>query len=153
MDLDDLRFSAEHVWVRLEDDHQVVIGVTEEAIRDKDEITRLRLPSEGDEFVKDEAFGRLTTAKPTVIRLYAPVTGEVIEVNEDLLDVPEMLLEDPYEEGWLLRVEMLNLTDYDNLMTHDEYEDFLREDYVEEDEEEELADEIEDELDEEEEEY
>ncbi|MBF0528816.1 MAG: glycine cleavage system protein H [Deltaproteobacteria bacterium] len=134
MDQEDIRFSPEHIWVRLEDDNQATIGVTEETIKEREEITKIRLASEGDEFIKDETFGRITTSKPTVIRLYAPVSGEVLEVNEDVLDAPETLLEDPYEEGWLLRVELSNSAEYDNLMTQDEYQDFLDENYDDEDE-------------------
>ncbi len=125
MDLEVLRFSPEHIWVRLNDDQQVTIGLAEEAFEDQEEIAKVRLPMEGEEFIKDETFGRVTTSRPAILRLYAPVSGEVVEVNEDLLDAPEMILEDPYEEGWLMRIEISNLSEYDDLMTEEEYGDFL----------------------------
>ena len=144
MDQDELRFSTEHFWVRLEDDNRVTIGLTEEAFQDHEEITKIKLPPEGEELIKEDTFGRLTTSRPSVMRLYAPLGGEVIEVNEDILDAPEMILEDPYEEGWLIRVELSNLSEYDDLMTRDEYDDYLGdttemddEDFDEDDEEEE----------------
>lgn len=125
MDLDELRFSPEHIWVRLNDDQQATIGLAEEAFQDQEEIAKVRLPVEGEEFIKDETFGRVTTSRPAILRLYAPISGEVVEVNDDILDAPEMILEDPYEEGWLLRLEISNLSEYDDLMTEEEYNDFL----------------------------
>ena len=125
MELGELRFSAEHLWVRLDDDDRATIGLTAEAFGDREEISKIRLPSEGDEIIKDETMGLLTTTLPTVLRLYAPISGEVVEVNEDILESPEMILEDPYEEGWLIRVEYSNILEYDELMSRDEYEDFL----------------------------
>ncbi|MEW5724815.1 MAG: glycine cleavage system protein H [Thermodesulfobacteriota bacterium] len=136
LDLDELRYSPEHIWVRLEDDQQAVIGLSEWAFSEPTTITKVRLISEGEEMVKDEPFGRLTTSKPNLIRLYAPFSGEVLEQNSEMLDAPEVILEDPYEEGWLLRVEITNMAEYDDLMTFEEYEDYLDEGL--EDEEDEL---------------
>lgn len=152
MEQDELRYSTEHLWVRIEEDQRATIGLTEDAFQDGEEITKIRLLAEGDEIIKDETFGRLTTSRPAVIRLYAPVNGEILEVNEDILDAPEMILEDPYEEGWLLRVEITNMTEYDDLMTRDEYDDFVgeAEDELDEDDldEEDLDEDDEDEEDE-----
>jgi glycine cleavage system H protein len=152
LDLEDYRFSAEHMWVRVDEDQQAFIGLTEEALQDKDEVTRLRLPAEGEEFTKDEPFGRLT-AKRTVIRLFAPISGEVVEVNEEVLDAPEMVLEDPYEEGWLLRVDIIDMAEVDELMSREEYEDYLSEDFPDEDEDIESEEEEEYDEDDEEDEY
>ena len=137
MELDDLRYSAEHMWVRIEDDDRAAtVGLTEEMFEGNDDINRLRLPIEGADLVKDQTFGRLTTDKPAVLRLYAPLSGQVTEINEDLLEAPEMILEDPYEEGWLIRLDILNIAEYDDLMTRDEYEDFIGgEDFLEDEDE------------------
>ena len=127
MDQDSLRFSVDNMWVSIGDDHHATVGLTEEAFQNHDEINKLKLPGEGEEVVKEEAFGRLTTNRPGVIRLYAPISGEVVEVNEDVLDSPELVLEDPYEDGWLIRLDMSNPSEFDDLMTRDEYDDFLGE--------------------------
>ena len=144
MDQNEPRYSPEHIWVRLDDDNQATVGISEEALENEDEISRIKLPSEGDVIAKDETFGRITTAGRNVIRLYSPVGGEVVEVNEDILDAPEMILEDPYEEGWLLRMEISNIAEYDDLMTRDEYDDFLG-DVIPDDDEDEIDEDLEDE--------
>jgi glycine cleavage system H protein len=125
LDQGETRYSPEHLWVRIDEDSQATIGLSEEALQDGEEIVKVRLPSEGDEIIKEESVGRLTTSRPAVFRIYAPVTGEVVDVNDDIIDAPEMILEDPYEEGWLIRVEMSSITDFDELMTRDEYEDYI----------------------------
>jgi glycine cleavage system H protein len=144
LDLIEPRYSPEHIWVRLDDDNQATIGISEEALENEDEISRIKLPTEGDTIAKDEAFGRITTAGRNVIRLYCPVSGEVVEVNDDILDAPEMILEDPYEEGWLVRLEISNIAEYDDLMTRDEYDDFLG-DVIPDDDEDEIDEELDDE--------
>jgi glycine cleavage system H protein len=129
VDLHALRYSAERLWIRLEEDNQVTIGLTDEALEDYDEVTKLRLPAEGDEFSKDEIFGRLSAGRGVGLRLLAPLSGEVVAVNEDIVDAPEALLEDPYEEGWLIRLDVGSMSEYDDLMTRDEYDEFIDEEF------------------------
>ena len=129
MDLHALRYSAERLWVRLEDDNQATIGLTDEALEDYEELTKIRLPAEGDEFAKDEPFGRLFGSGATGLRLLAPLSGEVVAINEDIVDAPEAILEDPYEEGWLIRIEINAMSEYDELMTREEYDEFIDEEY------------------------
>ena len=129
MDLHALKYSAERLWVRLEDDNQVTIGLTDEALEDYDELTKIRLPAEGDEFSKDEAFGRLTAGSGTGLRLLAPLSGEVVAINDDIIDAPEAILEDPYEEGWLIRMEVNSMSEYDDLMSRDEYDEFIDDEF------------------------
>jgi glycine cleavage system H protein len=129
VDLHALRYSPERLWVRLEDDNQVTIGLTDEALEDYDELTKIRLPAEGDEFSKDEAFGRLSVGSGSGLRLLSPVSGEIVAINEDIVDTPEAILEDPYEEGWLIRMDLNAMSEYDDLMTREEYDDFIDEEY------------------------
>ena len=129
MDLHALRYSAERLWVRLEEDSQATIGLTDEALEDYDELTKIRLPAEGDEFSKDEPFGRLSVGSGTGLRLLSPLSGEVMAVNEDIVDAPEAILEDPYEEGWLIRLELSNMSEFDDLMTREEYDEFIDEEF------------------------
>ena len=132
MDLHALRYSAERLWVRLEDDSQVTIGLTEEALEDFDELTKIRLPAEGDEFSKDEPFGRLSVGSGTGLRLLAPLSGEVVAINDDIVDAPEAILEDPYEEGWLIRLELASMSEFDDLMTREEYDEFIDDEFGDE---------------------
>ena len=129
MDLHALRYSAERLWIRLEDDNQATIGLTDEALEEFDELTKIRLPAEGDEFSKDEPFGRLSVGSGTGLRLLAPLSGEVVAINEDIVDAPEAILEDPYEEGWLIRMELNSMSEYDDLMTREEYDEFIDEEF------------------------
>jgi len=129
LDLHALRYSAERLWVRLEDDNQATIGLTDEALEDYEELTKIRLPAEGDEFSKDEPFGRLFGGSAAGLRLLAPLSGEVVAVNDDIVDAPEAILEDPYEEGWLIRMELNSMSEYDELMTREEYDEFIDEEF------------------------
>lgn len=125
MDLHALRYSPEGLWIRLDDDNQATIGLTDDALEEFDELTKIRLPAEGDEFSKDEPFARLWVGSGTGLRLLSPLGGEVVAINEDIVDAPEAVLEDPFEEGWLVRLELNSMSEYDDLMTREEYDDFL----------------------------
>jgi glycine cleavage system H protein len=145
----ELRFSQEHLWARLEEDGRVTIGITNFLQEELGEISNFQLPEEGDELVKDEAFS-LVEAQSGKEELLSPLSGEIVEVNYELNDVPELANEEPYEDGWLLRLDMTAPNEFDELLTEDEYEEFLKEeeedyeydeeleeDYPEEEEEEE----------------
>ena len=118
----------------MDDDNHVTIGITEEALRDVEEVTKLRLPTEGDDFSKDDAIGRMSVGHGAGLKLLAPISGEILMVNEDVLDAPEEIMEDPYEAGWLLRMSVNSMSEYDNLMTREEYDDFILDDYQEDEE-------------------
>ncbi len=122
----EMRFSRDHVWVRMDDDTQATIGLTDYLQEKMGEIYSLRLPEEGEEFVKDEPFS-MVEAKNGRRELKAPISGEVIEVNYEAAEVPEIINEDPLAEGWLVRVEMASGQEFDELFTEDEYEDHLSE--------------------------
>jgi glycine cleavage system H protein len=122
----EIRFSRDHIWVRMDDDIQVTIGITD-YLQDKlGEIYSLPLPEEGEELNKDEPFGTVE-AKNGRRELIAPISGEVIESNYETVEVPEIVNEDPLLEGWLLKVEMSASLEFDDLLTEEEYEDFLAE--------------------------
>jgi glycine cleavage system H protein len=121
------------MWVRLDDDNHVTIGLTEEALRDYEEVTKIRLPSEGDDFSKDDPMGRMSVGRGSGLRLLAPVSGEILAVNEDVVDAPEEIMEDPYEAGWLVRMSINSMNEFDNLMTREEYDDFILDDYDDDD--------------------
>ncbi|MFA5112290.1 MAG: glycine cleavage system protein H, partial [Desulfobaccales bacterium] len=126
----EMRFSRDHVWVRMDDDTQATIGLTDYLQEKMGEIYSLRLPEEGEEFVKDEPFS-MVEAKNGRLELKAPISGEVVEVNYEAAEVPEIINEDPLAEGWLVRVEMASGQEFDELFTEDEYEDHLSEEELE----------------------
>ena len=122
----EMRFSPDHVWVRMDDDAQATIGLTDYLQGKLGEIYSLRLPEEGEEFVKDEPFS-VIEAKNGRRELKAPISGEVVEVNYEAEEVPEIVNEDPLTEGWLVKVEMTSGQEFDELFTEEEYEDHLSE--------------------------
>lgn len=139
--LEELRYSKDHVWARLDDDNRITIGITDYAQEDLGDITGIDLPEEGDEVVKDEPMGSIESQN-RVVDLFSPLTGEIVEVNHDLLDSPEIINEDPYQDGWIIRVDIPSTTDYYELLTAEEYEEYLKDIIgVEEIEEEEMTEE------------
>ncbi|HZX14451.1 MAG TPA: glycine cleavage system protein GcvH [Thermodesulfobacteriota bacterium] len=118
-----LKYTKEHEWARVEDDI-VIIGITDYAQDALGEIVYIELPSEGDEVTKGETFGAVESTK-SVSDLYAPISGEVVEVNEALLDSPEAINEDPYGEGWMVKVKPYDPSELEDLMDSDEYTEFI----------------------------
>ncbi|MDR0549252.1 MAG: glycine cleavage system protein H [Deltaproteobacteria bacterium] len=133
MDLSKLKYSTDLVWVRLDDDRLATIGLTEEALRDYTELTKIRLPAEGDELTKDDVLGHIFAGRGRGLKIIAPISGEILAVNEDLMDAPEAIIEDPYDEGWLIRQTVPIMSEIDDLMTRYEYEDFFEEEQEESD--------------------
>ena len=122
----ELRYSPDHVWVRMDDDSQATVGLTDYLQEKLGEIYGVRLPEEGEEFIKDEPFS-MVEAKNGRRELKAPISGEVVEVNYEAAEVPEIINEDPLAEGWLVKVEMASGHEFDELLTEEEYEDHLSE--------------------------
>jgi glycine cleavage system H protein len=122
----ELRFSQDHLWARLEEDGRVTIGISDFLQEELGEIRNFHLPEEGEELIKDEAFS-LVEGQSGKEELLAPLSGEIVEVNYELNDVPELANEEPYEDGWLLRLDMTAPSEFDELLTEDEYEEYLKE--------------------------
>jgi len=128
-----LKYSKEHEWVLVED-HVAIIGITEYAQQELGDIVYVELPEIGEKIVKDDAFGAVESVK-AVSDVYAPVSGTVIEVNDALPDSPETINDDPYGDGWMIKVEMSDKDDLKDLMSAEEYAEYLDQ-QKEEDEEE-----------------
>lgn len=117
---DELRYLESHEWVTTGGD-TVRIGVSDFAQDELGDVVFVELPAVGDEVVADEPFGVVESIK-AVSDLYAPVSGEVVGVNEALFDRPELVNEDPYGDGWLLEVAPADDGDADELLDADEYD-------------------------------
>ena len=119
----DLLFSKEHEWT-ISTDGAVTVGITSFAVEQLGDIVHIELPEVGEEFTAGSSFGTIESTK-TVSDLYMPVSGKVTEINEKLLDSPETVQEDAFEEGWLIKVECSG--ESEELMTSEEYESFISE--------------------------
>jgi len=118
--LDNLYFSKEHTWIKIEN-QTGTIGITAFAQNELGEIVYVDLPSVGDEFNQDEVFGSVEALK-TVSDLFMPLTGEVTAINEDLLDSPTLVNEKPFDEGWMIKIEIKDLEELSNLMSEADYQ-------------------------------
>ncbi len=121
--LEELKFTNDHEWAHEEED-VLVIGITDYAQDTLGEIVYIELPGEGDEITKGDPFGAVESTK-AVSDLYAPVSGDVVEVNEALLDSPELINTDPYGEGWMIKVKVYDPGELGDLMNFDAYSDFI----------------------------
>ena len=120
---DELRYSKEHIWVRVENG-TAVIGVTDFAQEDLGLIASLELPEEGDDIEQDDSFGSIEGRK-TVAELYAPFSGTVEAVNQEVLDNPGLINDDPYDSGWLIEVSLADRDELKGLMSADDYADYV----------------------------
>jgi glycine cleavage system H protein len=127
----ELRYSQEHEWVAV-DNNIATIGITDYAQEQLGDVVYVELPEVSTTVIKDDAFGVVESVK-AVSDIYAPVSGTVTEVNADLADAPETVNEDPYGDAWMIRVEMSDPAELDDLMTAAEYQQFIEEEQKEED--------------------
>jgi glycine cleavage system H protein len=111
---DDLRYTTDHEWVKVEGD-RVRIGITDYAQDALGDVVFVQVPTMGASVKATESFSEVESTK-SVSDIYAPVTGEVVEVNEDLGDAPERLNEDPYGDGWICVLSVTDATELDGLM-------------------------------------
>jgi len=119
---EDLQYTKSHEWVRTEGD-TAIIGITDHAQDELGDIVFVELPAEGDTFDAGEPFGIVESVK-AVSDLYSPVGGEIVEVNSALEDAPEKINEDPYGEGWIVKLRTSGEAD---LLSPEEYERVVEE--------------------------
>ena len=124
MSPDDRKYSKEHEWIKMEDATQALAGITVYAQDQLGDIVYVDLPKLGATIKFMEKMGEVESVK-AVSDLYSPITGEITEVNDRLLDHPELVNEDPLGEGWMVRVTISDATELDQLMTAEEYEAFI----------------------------
>ena len=120
---EELKYSKEHVWVRIEGD-SAVIGITDFAQEELGAISGVELPDEGDEIEQDDSVGSIE-ARKTVADIYAPFSGVVLSVNQEVLDTPTLMNDDPYDGGWLVEVALNDREELKGLMTADDYAEYV----------------------------
>lgn len=122
---DNLHYTKEHEWVRVEEDGSVVMGITDYAQDQLGDIVFVELPEPSEEAVtKDEAFAVVESVK-AASDIYAPVTGCVTEVNDELPNSPEVINQDPYGDGWMVRMTIDSKEEVEELMSAAEYEEMV----------------------------
>ena len=119
----ELKYTKDHEWTRVEGD-TAFVGITDYAQQELGEIVFVDIATEGETLAKDEAFGSVEAVK-TVSDLLMPVAGEVLEVNPELEDKPELVNSDPYGQGWLIKVKPANVADVEGLLSADDYKKLI----------------------------
>jgi len=120
---EELQYTKEHIWVRVEG-NRAVFGITDFAQEELGKITSIELPAVGDELEQEDTFGSVE-ARKTVADLYAPLSGPVLEINEELVDNPALMNEDPYDSGWIVIISIADQEELALLLSADEYADSL----------------------------
>ncbi len=120
----DLKYTKEHEWIRDNGDGTATVGITDFAQGELGDIVFVEIEPEGFEFDQDEVFGTVEAVK-TVSELYAPVSGEIVETNEKLEMEPELVNDDPYGDGWIVKISVGDESQLDDLMSPDEYEEIV----------------------------
>ena len=136
---ENLKFSKEHEWVLVEGD-VALIGITEFAQSELGDVVYVELPEVGEKITKDDPFGSVESVK-AVSDLFAPVSGAVIEVNDSLPDNPELVNEDSYGDGWMIKVQMSDKEELKDLLAADEYGEFVERQKAEDDDEDDVEEE------------
>ena len=116
----DLKYTQEHEWIKIESGNIALVGVTDFAQSELGDIVFLEIETEGEELDANEIFGTIEAVK-TVSDLFLPVKGKIIEVNPKLADEPELVNNDPYNDGWMIRMEVADLADLQALLDVDAY--------------------------------
>jgi glycine cleavage system H protein len=120
---EELKYSKEHVWLRIEG-NRAVVGITDFAQEELGVVAAVELPDEGDEVEQEDSMGSIE-ARKTVAELYAPVTGTVLAVNDEIIDNPTLINDDPYDGGWLVELELEDRDELKTLMSADDYADYV----------------------------
>jgi glycine cleavage system H protein len=118
-----LKYHREHDWARLEGD-TAVFGLTSYAQETLGDIVFIELPEVGTDVIAGTSYAEVESVK-AVSEVYAPLSGTVVEVNEEVVDAPEIINESPYEDGWLIKVKVSDPSEADDLLTAEEYDELL----------------------------
>lgn len=120
---ENLKYSKDHEWIKV-DGNTAVVGITEFAQSELGEIVYVDVTTEGETISKDNVFGSVEAVK-TVSDLLMPTSGEVLEVNAELEEKPELINEDPYGKGWIIKISLSNTSELDSLLSATEYKKLI----------------------------
>lgn len=120
----ELKYTSEHEWIRVEGNIGIV-GITDFAQNELGDIVYVDIPVLGKTIAQNDVFGSIETVK-VVSDLFSPASGKVIEINSSINDAPEKINKDPYGEGWLIKIELSNPQEIDNLLTSDAYQKLIK---------------------------
>ena len=120
----DYLYSRQHEWIKVEDD-LCTLGITEFAQQELGEVVFVELPEMGQVFDANDEIGTIESVK-AVAEVYTPLAGEVVEINDAVVDDPELLNEDPHGEGWLVKIRYSSAADLKQLMNAEQYEEFVQ---------------------------
>ena len=118
-----LKYTKDHEWI-IVNGNIATVGITDFAQGELGDIVFVEIETEGETLNKEEVFGTIVAVK-TVSDLYMPVTGKVIEINPVLLNKPELVNKDPFNEGWMIKVEVANVAELDTLLSADQYKELV----------------------------
>lgn len=124
MDLKELKFTQEHEWLKVEDG-VATVGISDYAQKELGDVVYVELPAVGDSFEKGDACSNIESVK-AVSDIYAPITGEVVKVNEDLEDKPESINQEPYGAGWIFKMKIGDASQLEETMDYAAYEEYLK---------------------------
>jgi glycine cleavage system H protein len=120
----ELKYTKDHEWIKIIDDKTALIGITNYAQGELGDIVFVDVPTVGKTLNAEDVFGTVEAVK-TVSDLFLPVEGKILEVNSALGNNPELVNSDPYGEGWMVKIEMNNAADLDNLLSAEDYEQLV----------------------------
>ena len=118
----ELKYAKSHEWARIEEDGTVTVGISEHAQESLGDVVYVELPGIGDHLAGGDQGGLVESVK-AASDIYSPVTGEVVALNENLEDEPELINSDPYNDGWFFRVKVEDLSELEGMLTADDYAD------------------------------
>ena len=121
---EDLKYTKDHEWVKI-NDNVAVIGITDYAQDQLGDVVYVELPEVGSQIVQFETCGTIESVK-TVSDLCAPISGEVVKINEELDDTPELINNEPYGAGWIFEVQVADSSEFDNLLSPKDYEALIQ---------------------------
>ena len=124
MDPKDLKFSKDHEWIKVEGD-VITVGISDYAQKELGDVVYVELPESGSNFAKGDACSNIESVK-AVSDIYAPITGEIVEVNSSLDDTPENINQDPYGDGWIMKIKVGDEKELEELMSFEQYEEYIK---------------------------
>jgi len=121
---DNVKYTKDHEWIRIENSSNAVVGITDYAQGELGDIVFVEIETQGEQLDKGEVFGTIEAVK-TVSDLFMPASGEITAINEELNDSPELINSDPFGKGWLIKVQLTDVSELDALLDAAQYEELI----------------------------